>query len=164
MMSAETKKENTNATPTSVEVRLPASTSNLGSGFDCLSWSNCCCDALISLSRLRVSICSWRCCSFTFCSCRAVVCSFKISSTGSAAAKTGKAKTIMTERQSALQVDFVTISTVLSKQTNAPMATSRNRPISRRPNFPVWAVLLGVASSSRALFSNPWRRRAKECR
>src|SRR6267142_617233 len=35
MMSAETKKENTNATPTSVEVRLPASTSNLGSGFDC---------------------------------------------------------------------------------------------------------------------------------
>jgi homoserine kinase len=35
MMSAETKKENTNATPTSVEIRLPGSTSNLGSGFDC---------------------------------------------------------------------------------------------------------------------------------
>jgi homoserine kinase len=35
MMSAETKKENTSATPTSVEVRLPASTSNLGAGFDC---------------------------------------------------------------------------------------------------------------------------------
>jgi homoserine kinase len=35
MMSAETKTDNTNAAPTSVEVRLPASTSNLGSGFDC---------------------------------------------------------------------------------------------------------------------------------
>ena len=35
MMSAETKKENTSTTPTSVEVRIPASTSNLGSGFDC---------------------------------------------------------------------------------------------------------------------------------
>jgi homoserine kinase len=34
-MSAETKKENTNATPTSVEIRLPGSTSNLGAGFDC---------------------------------------------------------------------------------------------------------------------------------
>ena len=32
-MSAETKKEN--ATPNAVEVRLPASTSNLGAGFDC---------------------------------------------------------------------------------------------------------------------------------